>query len=188
MSEIIKDKNSELVAKRWANALIELAREDEVISLESVLEDLERVDSTIQNSNELNEAFSNPSISKIEKQVILSKIFQNKINNLVYNYIFTLNLRQRINLIPLIRQEFEKELENLKNIVHIDVISAIELTEDKKNYVNERLAQKLDKHILTNWQIDENIIAGLIFNVNDLVIDNSVRNKLEKLSKEIIKG
>ena len=97
-------------------------------------------------------------------------------------------MRQRVNLLPQIKDEFLKELEILKNIVRVDVISAFELSDDKKNYVNERLAEKLDKNIITNWQIDENIIAGLVFNINDLVIDNSVRHKLEKLSKEIIKG
>ena len=188
MSEIIKDNNSELVAKRWAKALIDLAREDESLSLDAVSDDLDKVVSTMQSSSELMEAFNNPSVSKIEKQIILSKIFQDKINSLVYNYLFNLNLRQRVNLLPQIKDEFLKELEILKNVVRVDVISAFELSDDKKNYVNERLAEKLDKNIITNWQIDENIIAGLVFNINDLVIDNSVRHKLEKLSKEIIKG
>ena len=185
MSEIIKDNNSELVAKRWAKALIDLAREDESLSLDAVSDDLDKVVSTMQSSSELMEAFNNPSVSKIEKQIILSKIFQDKINSLVYNYLFTLNLRQRVNLLPQIKDEFLKELEILKNVVRVDVISAFELSDDKKNYVNERLAEKLDKNIITNWQIDENIIAGLVFNINDLVIDNSVRHKLEKLSNYI---
>ena len=120
MSKIIKDNNSELVAKRWAKALIDLAREDESLSLDAVSDDLDKVVSTMQSSSELMEAFNNPSVSKIEKQIILSKIFQDKINSLVYNYLFTLNLRQRVNLLPQIKDEFLKELEILKNIVRVD--------------------------------------------------------------------
>ena len=66
----IKDRNCELVAKRWALALMELAQEDSNISKEDILDDLREIASTIDSSEELSNVINNPSISTEEKQAI----------------------------------------------------------------------------------------------------------------------
>ena len=184
----IKDRNCELVAKRWALALMELAQEDSNISKEDILDDLREIASTIESSEELSNVINNPSISTEEKQVVLCKLFQNSIMPIVYNFIFALNLRKRVGIIAEIAVEFEKELERIKNITHVNVTSAIELNDDRKEDIKTKIAQKLNKDVIVDWGIDDDIIAGLIFKIDELVIDNSVKHKLEDLSKEIIKG
>ena len=184
----IKDRNCELVAKRWALALMELAQEDSNISKEDILDDLREIASTIDSSEELSNVINNPSISTEEKQVVLCKLFQNSIMPIVYNFIFALNLRKRVGIIAEIAIEFEKELERIKNITHVNVTSAIELNDERKEDIKTKIAQKLNKDVIVDWGIDDDIIAGLIFKIDELVIDNSVKHKLEDLSKEIIKG
>ena len=184
----IKDRNCELVAKRWALALMELAQEDSNISKEDILDDLREIASTIDSSEELSNVINNPSISTEEKQVVLCKLFQNSIMPIVYNFVFALNLRKRVGIIAEIAIEFEKELERIKNITHVNVTSAIELNDDRKEDIKTKIAQKLNKDVIVDWGIDDDIIAGLIFKIDELVIDNSVKHKLEDLSREIIKG
>ena len=184
----IKDKNCELVAKRWALALIELAQEDENISKEDILDDLQEIAETINSSEELSNVINNPSVSTEEKQIVLCKIFQNSIMPIVYNFIFALNLRKRVGIISEIATEFSKELERLKNIVHVNVTSAIELNNERKDEIKNKIAEKLNKDIIVDWGVDSDIIAGLIFKIDELIIDNSIKHKLEDLSKEIIKG
>lgn len=184
----IKDRNCELVAKRWALALMELAQEDSNISKEDILDDLREIASTIDSSEELSNVINNPSISTEEKQVVLCKLFQNLIMPIVYNFVFALNLRKRVGIIAEIAIEFEKELERIKNIAHVNVTSAIELNDDRKEDIRTKIAQKLNKDVIVDWGIDDDIIAGLIFKIDELVIDNSVKHKLEDLSREIIKG
>lgn len=181
-------QNCELVAKRWALALMELALEDENISKEDILDDLREISSTIDFSEELSNVINNPSISTEEKQIVLCKLFQNNIMPIVYNFIYVLNLRKRMNAISAIADEFEKELERVKNITRINVTSAIELNNERKEEIKSKIAEKLSKEVVVNWGVDNEIIAGLIFNIDELIIDNSVRHKLEDLSKEIIKG
>ena len=67
----VKDKNCELVAKRWALALMELALEDENISKEDILDDLHEISETINSSEELSNVINNPSISTEEKQIVI---------------------------------------------------------------------------------------------------------------------
>ena len=184
----IKDKNCELIAKRWALALMELAQEDENISKDEILDDLKEISQVIQSSDELNEVINNPSVSTEEKQIVLCKLFQNNIMPIVYNFVFALNLRKRVGIISEIAVEFEKELERIKNIAHVNVTSAIDLTEERKEDIKNKIAEKLNKDVVVEWGVDADIIAGLIFNIDELIIDNSIRYKLEDLSKEMIKG
>ena len=130
----VKDKNCELVAKRWALALMELAQEDENISKEDILDDLKEIADTIDSSEELANVLNNPSISTEEKQTVLSKLFQNSIMPIVYNFVFVLNLKKRVSIIAEIAVEFEKELNIVNNIAHVSVTSAIELNDDRKEH------------------------------------------------------
>ena len=181
-------QNCELVAKRWAVALMELALENENVSKEDILDDLREIASTIDSSEELSNVINNPSISTEEKQIVLCKLFQNNIMPIVYNFIYVLNLRKRMNVISAIADEFEKELERVKNITRINITSAIELNNERKEEIKSKISEKLSKEVVVDWGVDSDIIAGLIFNIDELIIDNSVRHKLEDLSKEIIKG
>ena len=179
---------TELASKKWAKALIELTQEDEGISKEEVLSDLRGVAENIENSEELKNVINNPSISAEEKQIVICKLFQNRVMPIVYNFLFALNRKKRVNLISEIADEFEKELEELKNIVRVDITSAIDLSDERKNDIRNRIAEKLQKDVKVSWGVDADIIAGLIFNINDTVVDNSIKNKLDKLTEKIIKG
>lgn len=185
MSNTIQDKNCELISKKWAQALMELAKEDESISKDNILSEIRDIANTINSSEELCNVINNPSISTEEKQIVLCKLFQNKVMPIVYNFIFALNLRKRVGIISEIADEYEKELNKLKNITHINITSAIDLTDERKEQIKEKVATKLSKNIVVDWDVNNDIIAGLIFNIDEIIVDNSVRHKLEDLSKQI---
>ena len=179
---------AELASKRWAKALIELIQEADSISKEAVLSDIRSVAETFKSSDELANVINNPSISTEEKQIVICKLFQDKVLPIVYNFLFVLNLKKRMNIISDIAEEFEKELEELKNVVRVDITSAIDISDERKKVIRERIAEKLHKEIKASWEVDSDIIAGLIFNIDDTVVDNSIKHKLEKLSESIIRG
>lgn len=178
---------NELVSKRWAHALMELALENPDISKEEILDDLKEISETIDSSEELKNVINNPSISTEEKQIVLCKLFQNNIMPIVYNFLFTLNLRKRVNIISSIAEEFQKELEKIKNITHVNVTSAIELNDSRKEDIKQKLANKLQKEVIVDWTVDNEIIGGLVMNINETIVDNSVKHKLEDLQKNIMR-
>ena len=85
-------------------------------------------------------------LSTEEKQIVLCKLFQNSIMPIVYNFLYVLNLRKRVGIISEIANEFEKELEQLKNIARVNVTSAIELTEERKEDIKSKISEKLNEH------------------------------------------
>ena len=178
---------AELASKKWAKALIELAQEDENLSVEKVLSDLRYISEVLDESVELSMVMNNPSVSTEEKQIVICKLFQDKVSPVVYNFLFVLNLKNRMNIISEIAEDFEQEYEKLKNIVRVDITSAINLSEERKSDIKIRVAEKINKDVKVNWKVDADIIAGLVFNVNDTVVDNSIKHKLDKISESIIR-
>jgi F-type H+-transporting ATPase subunit delta len=182
------NQNNGLISKRWAKALIELAQEDGNISKSDILDDLREISETINSSEDLKNVISNPSISVEEKQIVLCKLFQNSIMPIVYNFIYALNLKKRIDIISDIADEFQKELEEIENLTHVSVTSAIDLADERKEDIKQKISNKLHKNVVVDWNVDKEIIAGLVLNINETIIDNSVKHKLEDLTKTIIKG
>ena len=188
MGNIAANKDSELIARRWAKALMELASEESGVSKEDILDDLREVDENIKSSIALEEALKNPSISIEEKQAVLARLFEFKLMPIVYKFITVLNAKGRLGILAAIADEFQKELEDVNNVIRVTITSAIELSEEKKLYVRNKVAEKLKKDVIPNWNVDFSIIGGLVFNINETIVDNSIRHRLESLSKNIMKG
>ena len=81
---------------------------------------------------------------------------------------------------------WEKELDKINNITHIDITSAIELTDEKKDSIKNRVAEKLQQNVVINWKVDKDIIAGLVISMDEKIIDLSLRHQFEKFEKQLI--
>lgn len=165
-------------AETYADSLI---KADE--NFEQILNDLNEIKEIISQSDEFNNVMENPSIQNEIKFEIIDEIFKNKINDKLVNFLKILVEKNRFNEFNQIIQAYSNKTDNINNIKRVEVISAIDLTEDQKSRINEKLHTKLQKNIVAKWTTNENIIGGLIIKYDDNVIDNSLKNKLEKLSK-----
>ena len=78
----------------------------------------------------------------------------------------------------IIDEIFKKELS-------AKVLNFIKIIVEKNRFgeFNQKLSSKFNKNITPDWIIDKSIIAGLVIKLDDNVIDTSVKNKLEKLSR-----
>ena len=182
----VNDKNREIISRRWAKALIELVLEEKTLSREDVLKDLRETAAVIDSSKELTNVINNPSISIEEKQIVLCKLFQDRLMPIVYNFIFTLNLRKRLDLLSEIAEQFSRELEIANNISHVKITSAIELSAKQREEIKNKISAKLGKNVITDWNTDSEIIGGLIFNIDETIIDNSIKHKLDDIREKIV--
>jgi F-type H+-transporting ATPase subunit delta len=73
-----------------------------------------------------------------------------------------------------LRAEQEKTLE-------VKVSSYDSLTAEQQQKLSQSLSQRLQREITLNVTIDKSLLGGAIIQAGDLVIDGSVRGKLNKL-------
>ncbi len=74
-----------------------------------------------------------------------------------------------------LKKEYEKEMD-------VEVISAIELSSQQQADISSKLEQRLERKVKLNCSIDEALLGGVIIRAGDLVIDNSARGRLKRLS------
>ncbi|KWT99962.1 F0F1 ATP synthase subunit delta [Vibrio toranzoniae] len=75
----------------------------------------------------------------------------------------------------LLKQEHEKEID-------VEVTSAVELSQEQRADISSKLEQRLARKVQLNCSIDETLLSGVIIRAGDLVIDNSARSRLDRLS------
>ena len=82
--------------------------------------------------------------------------------------------------------DFNNKLNDIRNIQPVEVVSAVELDEDTKNRIVQKLNARLGKTVQPEWDVDEDIIAGITVKINDDVIDMSLKSRIDKLSKSLM--
>lgn len=65
------------------------------------------------------------------------------------------------------------------------VVSAIELSNEEKTALIEKLEKLTGNTVAAEYEINESIIGGVIVNIDDKVIDGSIRHRLQEV-KEVI--
>lgn len=162
----------------YAHSLIEA---DE--NFDKILSDFQTVNDVIISSKDFELTMNNPSVSLEVKYEILDEVFQKELSKTMMNFIKILIDKNRFNEFGQIMQAYLDEINEIRNIKLVEIVSAIELSKEQKEKITKKLETKLDKTIKPKWQTDKNIIGGLVIKIDDNVIDSSIKNKLDKLSK-----
>lgn len=174
-----------LSAKNYSKALVEMVR-DNVISFEDLSKDLATVSEILEASQDLRLTLENPTVSDAVKSQIVEEVFKNEVHPQVVNFLMVLIDKNRFSEFPQIKADYEIKLDDVNKIQSVEIISAVELSDEYRERIMQKLSEKLQKNIRPNWKVDENIIAGLIYRINDNVIDTSIKSKLDKLNKNLM--
>ena len=158
------------IAKRYSDALIEVARNKN--ELDTVYSDLQAVSEALNSVDELKKFLAHPVIPHADKKEVLKNIFEGKINTDTLNLIYILSEKNKTNLVDTILYCFEQSMDEAKNILKVGVVSAVEIDD-----------AKLKKSVKFDFEINPDIIAGLILKINDKTIDGSMAAKLEGFKK-----
>lgn len=174
-----------LSAKNYSKALVEMVR-DNVISFEDLSKDLATVSEILETSQDLRLTLENPTVSEEVKFQIIEEVFKNEVHPQVVSFLKVLIDKNRFSEFSQIKADYEIKLDDVNKIQAVEITSAVELSEEYRERILQKLGEKLQKNIRPNWKVDENIIAGLIYRINDNVIDTSIKSKLDKLNKNLM--
>ena len=171
-------------AKRYAGALLSLARENGM--LEEFDLDLTKVSDIFNSSDELKSALQHPAVPLDAKKDIISTLFSKEVSEKTMNFLYMLHEKNRFDILPSIL-DFYRDLKNKEqNILPLTITSAVEIPDKLKDILLKKLTGKFSKEIVPEYRIDKDIIAGLIIQSQDSVIDISYKNKFEEMKKQLI--
>ncbi|MFP4661377.1 MAG: ATP synthase F1 subunit delta [Halanaerobiales bacterium] len=170
-------------ALRYSSALFEMGREKE--TLISFQEDLNKVRDLIKDNQDFEHAFYHKEILVEDKKAIVRQIFEKEISSDVLNFIQLLIDNRREEHIKDIVKNFNILVNKEEAIVEIEVITAVNLGEELRQELLDKLNQLLDYKIVLHPVVDPDIIGGIILKFNDFIVDGSIKNSLKKLQDNI---
>jgi len=182
----MKTKHYSTTALIYAQSLLELSEESH--QTDSIGEDLTSVADAVKNDAGLKLFTIDPSISIGQKATLIKKAFDGKLSPLLVNFLGVLNAKGRLNILTDVTDAFHHLVDEKRGVVEVDVTVAQELSQDQLQQVQQKVSQALGKNAIVTQKIDESIIGGLMLQVQDKLIDASVKYQLEAIKDQFLKA
>ena len=168
------------IAQPYAEAFLELSSKG---SLDTVINDLNCVSSSVSGSAELKTLLSNPLINSQTKKNVIKSVFNDKIDNNTLKFLLVLCDRGRISYLESIVDKALELAYKAASIETVKVTSSAAFTSIQQ----EALISKLKKmtgaeQIRLEITTSSSLIGGFVVQVGSKIIDTSVQGQLKQLS------
>lgn len=174
-------------ARRYAKALIELARRDGLV--EEIGVQLRQYRTVFQENTNLRQVLETPGVEAEVKRRILDAIFERTHPApLLRNFLELLLEKDRLRQFDAVCQHYERMAnEELQRVV-AQVTTASALEPEQQQAVLQKLTEVTQKNVVLETRVDPSILGGLVVRLDHLVLDGSIRGQLARLRKELIGG
>jgi F-type H+-transporting ATPase subunit delta len=177
----------ETVARRYATALADVVTKTG--ETETVRNELQQWEAMIVSSNELLSAFRNPAIQQNQKEKVLGSLIQKaRPTQTTANFLRVLLRNGRLTEISQINRKFTEVLEERQGGVSAKIISARPLSEMEKQDLRTNLEKMTGKRVSPSFEIDNNIIGGVVTTIGSTVYDGSIKTQLQQLKEQMIRS
>jgi F-type H+-transporting ATPase subunit delta len=175
--------NKDVVAKRYAEALFQLAKEQD--NVETIEQNLRVVKEVFVKNTEFRRFLQVPTITKEAKKKVINETFSS-ISGTVLQLVCLLVDRQRDDIIPALADDYIERANEYRSIAEATVYSVRKLTGEETIALAEIFAKKVDKKRLriTNV-VDSTLLGGVKVRIGNRIYDGSLSNKLIKIQREL---
>jgi F-type H+-transporting ATPase subunit delta len=172
----------EEIARVYADALFGASRD--AGKLDGIHEQLGEFADALEGSREMQLFFFSPYFSSTEKREGLGKALAGAEPELV-NFLELLAEKHRMPVLFRIRRAFDALWAKENRRLEVNVTSAVELDSEVLERIGKEIEKQTDQTVQLQSKVDENVIGGLVLQVGNMVLDASVRARLEKLRKSV---
>jgi F-type H+-transporting ATPase subunit delta len=156
------------------------AEEDQL--LQQVLDDIRMIQKIFSENTDLDGVIHYPFIYPSKKKKILNELFENKIQPVTLRFLFLIVDKKRDTYIRNILRNFIDFYNDKQGIRSVSLTSAVEMGDKERESVKNMVRKYFDvQKIEFRERIDKNIIGGFILQIEDQLLDASVRRQLEKV-------
>lgn len=173
------------IAEVYARALFEAANENDV--LDRVHDELGEIVAALEENDELQTFFFSPYFSSDEKKEGVGKVLSDADERTV-NFLELLAERHRMPLLFRIQRDFDELWAKEKRLLPVAVTSAVELDDKLVKEIGKRIEEQTGQEVELTSKVDPYVLGGLVVRVGNMVLDASVRNRLEQLRKQVARA
>jgi F-type H+-transporting ATPase subunit delta len=131
------------------------------------------------------ELTKNPQWTQEDLVSILTDVAGAKLNPAMQNFVRVLAENHRLLLLPEIAAHYEVLRSDVENTVDVEVISAVELNSAQSEKLKEALSKRLKRTVRMQNSVDPTLLGGAVVRAGDMVIDGSLKGRLQRLATEL---
>jgi F-type H+-transporting ATPase subunit delta len=175
----------EEIAEVYARALFEVAKEKD--ALDRVHNELGQFVDALEKERNLQVFLFSPYFSSEEKKEGVRRIVSDADERFL-NFLELLAERHRMPAIFRVRRTFDSMWAEENRLLPVTVTSAVELDEGLVRSIGDRIAEQTGRQVELSSKVDPDVLGGLKVRVGNMVLDATVRNRLEQLRKQVVKA
>jgi F-type H+-transporting ATPase subunit delta len=175
----------EEIADVYARALFEVANENDV--LDRVHDELGQFAEALDEDRNLQVFLFSPYFSSDEKKQGVRRIVSDA-DERTLNFLELLAERHRMPALFRIRRIFDGLWADERKLLPVTVTSATELDQGLVDEIGKRIEEQTGRQVELSSDVDPDVLGGLRVRVGNMVLDATVRNRLERLRKQVAKA
>lgn len=169
------------LAEPYAQALMSLAQTNDLT--DRFGEDVNALLTLIKESDEFSRFLESPLFKPEQKKAVLQQLLGEQLHPYMRNFLMLLVDRRRMPMLPAICKQYQVLLRELNQAVLAEVTSAIELNDEQKQAVREKVIGMTGaRQVDLETKVDPDLIGGVIIKVGSQIIDASLRGQLRRIS------
>jgi F-type H+-transporting ATPase subunit delta len=169
-------------AHAYADALFEVGKEKG--TLDALRDQLGQFAAALDSNRDLQVFFFSPYFSSAEKIDGAKRAIAGADPEFV-NFLSLLIEKGRMPEIFRIRRQFEELWKHENRRIDVTVTSAVELDPAVVSKIGEEIQRQTGQEVELASRVDEDILGGVVLQVGNMVLDASIRSRLEKLRKSV---
>jgi F-type H+-transporting ATPase subunit delta len=126
-----------------------------------------------------------PQSSQADLVAIIADVAGNKLNAGMQNFLRVLAENHRLLLLPEILAHYEALRSDAENSIDVEVVSAVALNSAQADKLSQALSTRLKRKVRMQNSVDATLLGGAVVRAGDLVIDGSLKGRLQRLATEL---
>ena len=170
------------IADVYARSLFQVAQEQD--SLDDIHEQLGQFADAVNESQDLQVFLFSPYFSAQEKKESLAKVVEGADDNL-FRFLELLAERHRMPVVFRVRRTFDDMWAEERKRLEVAITSAVELDEETVDTIGKRIEEQTGRDVQLSTHVDPDVVGGIVLRVGNMVLDASVRARLERLRRQV---
>jgi F-type H+-transporting ATPase subunit delta len=117
-----------------------------------------------------------------QAQTLFLSVCGEQVNSQGQNFLKVMAKNERLLVLPQVLEQFVALKAELDQEITVDVTSAVDVTAEQKTTLSAALEKRLARKVKLNCTVDVSIVSGLVITAGDMVIDGSIKGKLNRLA------
>jgi F-type H+-transporting ATPase subunit delta len=170
------------LARPYARAAFEYADSEQ--ALDAWMAELQLIAAVVSDPS-VRTLLSDPSMTTEQQAEAFIGVCGDELGDSRARFVRVLAENRRLGLGPQILEQFAQLKAQREQSVDVQMISAFEVPDAVRDRMASALSRRLDRQVVVTTETDSSLLGGVLIRAGDMVIDGSIRGRLNKLAEAL---